>query len=76
MEPIGFALILIGIFTIIVGFLILMFSKASKVEGGGIFLIGPFPIIFGTNEKIVYALILITISIMLLYLLFILFLWR
>ena len=76
MELIGIALILIGIFAIVVGFLILAFSKDAKVEGGGIMFIGPVPIIFGTSMKMVYIVMFPALVIMLLYLFLILFLWR
>ena len=76
MELIGIALILIGIFAIVVGFLILAFSKDAKVESGGIMFIGPVPIIFGTSMKMVYIVMFLALVIMLLYLFLILFLWR
>ncbi len=76
MELIGLALISIGIFAIVVGLLILAFSKSTKVEGGGVVLVGPLPIIFGSSERIVYIVLAITLIIMLLYLFIILFSWR
>jgi uncharacterized protein (TIGR00304 family) len=76
MELVGLALISIGIFAIVVGLLILAFSKSTKVEGGGVLLVGPLPIIFGSSERIVYIVLAITLIIMLLYLFIILFSWR
>jgi uncharacterized protein (TIGR00304 family) len=77
MEVLSILLIFVGIVLLIVGLLILMFQKKTKVEGGGLVLIGPFPIAFGTNEKIVYLLLIVAIIIMFLYLLFyILMIWR
>jgi uncharacterized protein (TIGR00304 family) len=76
MELVGLALISIGIFAIVVGLLILTFSKSTKVEGGGVVLVGPLPIIFGSSERIVYIVLAITLIIMLLYLFIILFSWR
>jgi uncharacterized protein (TIGR00304 family) len=76
MESIGLTLILVGIFAIVIGILILAFSKSTKVEGGGVVLIGPFPIIFGSSERIVYIVLAITLIIMLLYLLTTVILWR
>jgi uncharacterized protein (TIGR00304 family) len=67
MELIGLSLILIGIFAIVIGILILAFSKSTKVEGGGVVLIGPFPIIFGSSERIIYIVLAITLIIMLIY---------
>jgi len=76
MEPVGLALILIGIFAIVVGLLILAFSESAKVEGGGVVFIGPFPIIFGSNERIVYIVLAITLLIMFIYIFLILFSWH
>jgi uncharacterized protein (TIGR00304 family) len=76
MELIGLILVLVGIFAIVIGLLILAFSKPTKVEGGGIVLIGPFPIVFGSSEKIVYIVLAIALTIMLLYLFLLLFSWH
>jgi uncharacterized protein (TIGR00304 family) len=76
MELFGLALILIGIFAIVIGLLILAFSKSTKIEGGGVVFIGPFPIVFGTNERIVYIVLAITLLLMLIYLFLILFSWH
>jgi uncharacterized protein (TIGR00304 family) len=76
MELFGLALILIGIFAIVIGLLILAFSRLAKVEGGGIVFIGPFPIIFGTSERIVYIVLTITLLLMFIYLFLILFPWN
>jgi len=76
MELFGLALILIGIFAIVIGLLILAFSKSAKIEGGGVVFIGPFPIIFGTSERIVYIVLAITLFVILIYLFFILFSWH
>jgi uncharacterized protein (TIGR00304 family) len=76
MELFGMVLILIGIFAIVIGLLILAFSKSAKIEGGGVFFVGPFPIIFGSSERIVYVVLAVTLIIMLIYLFVILFSWR
>ena len=76
MEIFGLALILIGIFAIVIGILILASSKSAKVESGGAIFIGPFPIIFGTSERIIYITLIVALLIMLLYLSLILFSWR
>ncbi|MCD6411254.1 MAG: DUF131 domain-containing protein [Thermoplasmata archaeon] len=44
----------------------------KKVEGGGVVLIGPFPIVFGTNSRI--ALILIVLAIILTFLFLVIYL--
>ena len=70
MEPInlftyaGLALIFLGIAIIIVAFILFAFrgaEKTEKVRGGGIILIGPFPIIFGTDRESLKILILLTL---------------
>jgi len=76
MELFGLALILMGIFAIVIGLLILAFSRSAKIEGGGVVFIGPFPIIFGTSDRIVYIVLTIALLIMLIYLFLILFSWH
>ena len=64
-------LISLGLILIVVGFGVLLsgiFSQAksskTKIEGGGIIFIGPFPIIGGaTNKQIFY--LLLTVSVIL-----------
>lgn len=60
-------LISVGILTIFIGFvlvftgIILQAKGKTKVEGGGIIFIGPFPLIGGaTSEKAFYILIFIS----------------
>jgi uncharacterized protein (TIGR00304 family) len=76
MELFGLALILMGIFAIVIGLLILAFSRSAKIEGGGVVFIGPFPIIFGTSDRIVYIVLTIALLVMLIYLFLILFSWH
>ncbi|WP_455367638.1 TIGR00304 family membrane protein [[Eubacterium] cellulosolvens] len=72
---IGLFLILAGIFLIII-LTIIMFHSAGaygQVKGGGIIMIGPLPIIFGTDKGsvrnlIILALVLMVISILIFYL--------
>jgi uncharacterized protein (TIGR00304 family) len=71
-------LVLIGIGIVIVGFVVVFFAtamsgtssedgeKRTEVRGGGIIMIGPIPIIFGSDAKwasaaIVLAIVLIVI---------------
>ncbi len=42
----------------------------SKVEGGGVILIGPIPIVFGTDKRYAILLILLSIALMLLAFIF------
>lgn len=70
----------IGVILISVGFLItfiaavLLFFTASKgkgkVKGGGAVIIGPFPIIFGTDRESVKILLLLSIILIALLLVF------
>lgn len=76
MEPLGLMLILVGMFVIVIGLLILALSRHTKVEGGGVVLIGPFPVIFGTSERIIYIVLAITLVIMFLYFFLILSSWH
>lgn len=67
-------LVELGILLIFIGFFIAMLSvilslkesvKESKVEGGGVLLIGPVPIVFGTNKEIVKIILLVLLVILL-----------
>jgi len=72
----GFALIILGVLLIFAGFIHMTFSHSSKeqgkVEAGGVIMIGPIPIAFGTSSKallysMILAVILIIISIILIW---------
>lgn len=63
-------LIELGILLIFIGFFIIMLAvalsvKESRVEGGGVVLIGPIPIVFGTNKDIVKIILLVLLVILL-----------
>ena len=70
-------LVSIGLIIIVVGFVILLaglFSQVksgkTKVEGGGILFIGPFPIIGGaTNKQIFYLLLIVSVIMVISFLL-------
>jgi uncharacterized protein (TIGR00304 family) len=51
----GFALILIGVFIIIIAVILISVSGTKKgkgkVKAAGVVMIGPVPIIFGTDKK-------------------------
>lgn len=50
----GIALVLVGILLIVLGSLLHAGSdRDTDVETGGIILIGPIPIIFGNNKKLI-----------------------
>lgn len=69
-------LIIFGIASIILGFFLVALgmmrsiqeseSSAEKVKGGGIILIGPIPIVFGSDKR--YALILMILAVVLMLL--------
>lgn len=64
---VGFILVFIGITLMVIGMLYEA-VKSKGVEGGGagIVLIGPFPIIFGTDIESIKAVIILTIVLILL----------
>lgn len=53
--PIGFIIVLIGVVIIISGLLLSTFNQSqdSKIETGGVILIGPIPIIFGNSKPLI-----------------------
>lgn len=64
--PLGFVLVMAGVFLIIAGMLSQAKASDASVKGGGIIMIGPLPIIFGTDAqsvKIVIALAILLILI-------------
>jgi len=74
--PMQSPLIILGLALIILGFIIsflavlLMFIRAhpfrGKTRGGGLIMIGPIPIIFGTDKESVKILILLAAALMIL----------
>ena len=73
---VGFILILAGFITVFVAVL-LLFLKAlrekGKVRGGGVVMIGPFPIVFGTDKESVRIVLLLPIALIVLVLILTLF---
>ncbi|MBS7660056.1 DUF131 domain-containing protein, partial [Candidatus Bathyarchaeota archaeon] len=57
LQGLGLTLILLGILTLIIAFAILLISsikssiKGGRVRGGGAVIIGPIPIVFGTDKE-------------------------
>ncbi len=63
----GLLLVFIGLVLAFIAAFVLMLRgprTGSKVRGGGIVMLGPFPIIFGTDRESVKALILLSILLM------------
>jgi uncharacterized protein (TIGR00304 family) len=61
-------LLVLAFIIILLGMLLIVFSALresehgeKKVEGGGVFIIGPLPIVIGTSEKITKALIILAL---------------
>lgn len=60
----GIALIFAGIFIVLLAFLLLFYFSAKetgKIKGGGALIIGPFPIIFGTDKESVRTVLILSI---------------
>jgi uncharacterized protein (TIGR00304 family) len=57
-----------GLILVFIGFLIILFAVLTafigggKAKGGGVILIGPFPIVFGSDAKTARTLIYLTIA--------------
>jgi len=61
----GIALIFAGILVILAAILLLFISntrKAEKVKGGGVIIIGPIPIIFGTDKESIKTVLLLSLA--------------
>jgi uncharacterized protein (TIGR00304 family) len=66
LSSVGFGFILLGIGLIILG---MIFSssgtgQSGQIQGGGIVLIGPVPIIFGTSTAMILPLIILAVILM------------
>jgi len=71
LVTLGFLLVLAGIVAIFIGMLWGGAQGKGDVRGGGVVLIGPFPIVFGSDTQSLKTILLLTIAIILLvYLLF------
>ncbi|MEM2174527.1 MAG: DUF131 domain-containing protein [Candidatus Micrarchaeia archaeon] len=60
----GIALVLIG-----VGLIFLSVFHSKEVKGGGVIIIGPFPIVFGSDEQMVFLVVVLAILLVLVSLL-------
>jgi len=65
----GFVFIIVGVLIILVAILLLFFrsiKKEGKIKGGGAVIIGPFPIIFGTNKESIKMVLLLSLALIIL----------
>ena len=67
--PIGFIIVLIGVVIIISGAILSTFNQGqdSKIETGGVILIGPIPIIFGNSKPLILISIVGALILMIVY---------
>jgi uncharacterized protein (TIGR00304 family) len=81
LSGLGIVLIFAGMLIILVAIILFFLSsvrEGGKVRGGGVIIIGPFPIIFGTNKEAVKTvlwlaillIILLIVAMVILYLVF------
>ena len=63
LYALGIALIFFGVLIIVVAVILLSISgaKKGKVKGGGAIIIGPIPIIFGTDMKSLKTVLLLSL---------------
>jgi uncharacterized protein (TIGR00304 family) len=68
LYALGIALILIGVLIIVLAVLLfsLLSAKKGKIKGGGAIIIGPVPIIFGTDKKSLKTVLLLSLALMVL----------
>jgi uncharacterized protein (TIGR00304 family) len=64
LHALGIALVFAGVLIIVVAVILLSVSgvKKGKVKGGGAIIIGPVPIIFGTDEKSLKTVLLLSLA--------------
>jgi uncharacterized protein (TIGR00304 family) len=70
----GIALIILGILIVMIGMILTILKGRGGVEGGGIVLIGPIPIIIGTSSRIIKAMLILAI-IMMMFIIAVMMLW-
>jgi len=75
------ALIELGLLLILLGFLVAFIGMAltllydnrrgskGKISGGGLIMIGPIPILFGTDKKLVVMMAIVAVAVIALYIL-------
>ncbi|MCW4038549.1 MAG: DUF131 domain-containing protein [Candidatus Bathyarchaeota archaeon] len=61
---IGFTLMILGTLLVFAVGVLLVLRQEKGARGGGIIMIGPFPIVFGSDAKTVKALVLVAVALM------------
>jgi uncharacterized protein (TIGR00304 family) len=72
----GLILILVGFAIVFIAVILLVFTAVrdkGKIRGGGAVVIGPFPIVFGTDKESVKVLLILSIALIALLLIFMIF---
>ena len=64
LYALGIALIFVGVLVIVVAVVLFSVSgtRKGKVKGGGAIIIGPVPIIFGTDKKSLKTVLLLSLA--------------
>ncbi len=64
LYALGIVLVFVGVLIIVVAVILLSISgaKKGKVKGGGAIIIGPIPIIFGTDKKSLKTIVLLSLA--------------
>jgi uncharacterized protein (TIGR00304 family) len=64
LYALGIALVFVGVLIIIVAVILLSVSgaKKGKVKGGGAIIVGPVPIIFGTDKESLRTVLLLSLA--------------
>lgn len=64
LYALGTALIFVGLVIIALAFLslVILSAEKGKVKGGGAIIIGPVPIIFGTDKKSLKTMLLLSLA--------------
>ncbi len=69
LATLGFLLVLVGFVAILIAVVLSFLASAennARVKGGGALIIGPVPIVFGTDKESVKTLLILSIVLMIL----------
>jgi len=64
LYALGIALVFVGVLIMVIAVILLSISgaKKGKVKGGGAIMIGPIPIIFGTDKESLRTVLLLSLA--------------